>query len=233
MATRLQVGTSGFSYEEWRPGFYPDDVAKDDMLAYYSSQLPAVELNNTFYRMPSKQVVARWASAVPDGFGFAVKASRRFTWSQKLRDCEDLIGYLFGVTAELGDKLGCVFYQLPKWLRKDVPLLEEFLAQQPAGARTAFEFTHDSWLDDEVTRALRARDAALVLSDKDDAEAAELVDTGSWAYLRLRRSEYTDDDLQAWHQRIAARDLERCFVFFKHEDNCAGPRLARRFLDMS
>jgi uncharacterized protein YecE (DUF72 family) len=204
MATRLFVGTSGFSYDEWKPAFYPADL------------LPAVELNNTFYRMPSPKLCAKWSSEVPAGFCFAVKASQRITWTQKLKDCGELLARLSSAVGELGDKLGCVFYQLPKWVRKDVPLLQEFLALQQRDIPVAFEFAH----------------AAVVRSDKDDADTPELIDTGTWCYLRLRRAEYSDDALRGWHERIAARGLQRCFVFFKHEDSCAGPALARRFLDL-
>jgi uncharacterized protein YecE (DUF72 family) len=232
MAMRLHVGTSGFSYDEWRPAFYPDDLAKDAMLGFYGARLPSVELNNTFYRMPSPKLTAKWASEVPDAFTFAVKASQRITWTKKLADCEETLGYLFAAVAELGHKLGCVFYQVPKWVKKDVPLLRGFLALQRAGIRTAFEFAHPSWLEDDALQALRERDAAVVLSDRDEAPTPELIDTGSWAYLRLRRAAYDDGALLQWHERLRGRALQQCFVFFKHEDTCAGPALAQRFLQL-
>ena len=228
----FHVGTSGFSYDEWRPDFYPDDLKKDAMLSFYAERLPAVELNNTFYRMPSGKLCGKWASEVPDGFCFAVKASQRITWTQKLKDCGELLGLLFGAVADLGHKLGCVFYQLPKWVKKDVPLLQDFVAQQQAGVKVAFEFANAGWLDDDALAVLRQHDAALVLSDKDDAPVPELVDTGSWGYLRLRRAVYTDDDLRQWRDRIVARGWQQAFVFFKHEDACAGPALAKRFLEL-
>jgi uncharacterized protein YecE (DUF72 family) len=232
MSTVLWVGTSGFSYDEWRPAFYPADLKKAGMLSYYAGRLPAVELNNTFYRMPSPQMTAKWAAEVSDGFRFAVKASQRITWTQKLRDCGELLGRLFTATAELGGKLGCVFYQLPKWVRKDVPLLRDFLALQAAGVPVAFEFAHPSWRAPHAIAALAERDAAVVLSDKDDAETPALIDAGTWGYLRLRRAAYSDDDLRRWHERIAARGWRQCFLFFKHEDSCAGPALAQRFLTL-
>ncbi|MBK8097657.1 MAG: DUF72 domain-containing protein [Planctomycetes bacterium] len=226
------VGTSGFSYDEWKPAFYPQELKSDAMLAFYSARLPAVELNATFYRMPSVATVANWQAQVPAGFVFAVKATQKITWVQKLRDCGDLLARLFEVLAPLQGSLGCVFYQLPKWVRKDVPLLREFLAAQPPAVRVAFEFAHASWNDEDAVAALRERDAAVVLSDKDGSPTPELIDTGTWGYLRLRRPAYTDDDLRAWRDRIDARGWERCFLFFKHEDSCAGPALARRFLDL-
>lgn len=227
---RLHVGTSGFSYDEWRPAFYPPEVKKDAMLGYYAERLPSVELNNTFYRMPSAKVTAKWASEVPDGFAFAIKASQRITWTKQLADCEEPLGYLWKALEQLGPKLGCVFYQVPKWVRKDLPRLRGFLALQRAGVKVAFEFVHPSWHEDDTVQALREHDAALVLSDRDEAPSPELVDTGTWSYLRLRRAAYDDAALRAWHQRIANGVRRECFVFFKHEDSCAGPALAQRFL---
>jgi uncharacterized protein YecE (DUF72 family) len=191
-----------------------------------------VELNNTFYRMPSAKTVAKWRTQVPDSFRFAVKATQRLTWTQKLVDCGELLQHLFGVLTPLGAALGCVFYQVPKWVRKDVGVLRDFLALQPAGVKVAFEFAHASWGDDDALAALRERDAALVLSDKDDAPPPVLVDTAGWAYLRLRRLAYADDDLRRWRAALLARGLGEAFVFFKHEDSCAGPALARRFLEL-
>ena len=228
----LHVGTSGFSYDEWRPAFYPDDLKKDSMLPFYAERLPAVELNNTFYRMPSAKMVSRWHSQVPPSFRFVVKATQRLTWTQKLVDCGELLGVLFAVLEPLGAALGCVFYQVPKWVRKDTAVLRDFLALQKPGLKVAFEFAHPSWLEPDALQVLRDHGAALVLSDKDDAPPPELLDTAPWAYLRLRRLAYTDDDLRRWRDTLAAKGFTEAFVFFKHEDSCAGPALARRFLDL-
>lgn len=232
MSSSLHVGTSGFSYDEWRPAFYPDDLKKDAMLSFYAERLPAVELNNTFYRMPSAAMAAKWRAAVPDGFVFAVKASQRITWTQKLRDCGELVARLFEVVQPLGDALGCVFYQVPKWVRKDTGVLREFLALQPVDAKVAFEFAHDSWFEDDALAALRERNYAIVASDKDDADEPRLFDTADWLYLRLRRAAYDDEALRRWRERVTAPALRAAFVFFKHEDSCAGPALARRFLNL-
>ena len=228
----IHVGTSGFSYDEWRPDFYPDDLKKADMLSYYAERLQACELNNTFYRMPSDKTVRAWNEQVPDGFRFAIKASRRISWNQKLVDCGELCAYLFGQLEPLGDKLGCVFYQLPKYVRCDLDVLRAFLAEQPEGVRTAFEFVHDSWHVPEVFELLHARNATMVASDRDDADAPEFAAGLPWIYLRLRRSSYGDDELRAWRERIVATGVRDAFVFFKHEDSCAGPKLAARFLDL-
>ncbi len=223
------IGTSGFSYAEWKGAFYPAAIKNDAMLAFYATRLGAVELNNTFYRMPRAEVVAKWAAQVPDAFRFAVKAPQRLTWTHKLRDCAEPLGWLFAAIEPLGPRLGCVFYQVPKFVRKDLEVLTTFLALQRPGVPVAFEFAHPSWLDDDAIAVLRQHDAAVVLSDKDGADTPALIDTGTWGYLRLRRAEYGDDDLRGWRQRIGERGWQRCFLFFKHEDSCAGPALAERF----
>jgi uncharacterized protein YecE (DUF72 family) len=228
----VHVGTSGFSYDEWRPAFYPHELKKDAMLPFYAERLPAVELNNTFYRLPTAKLAAKWRAQVPETFRFAVKASQRLTWTQQLRDCGELLGVLFAAIEPLGPTLGCVFYQVPKWVRKDLGLLREFLQQQRPGVRVAFEFAHASWHDDDARAVLREFAVALVASDKDGAPPPALVDTAPWCYLRLRRSAYSDDELRGWRDRLQAAFPAGGFVFFKHEDSCAGPALARRFLDL-
>lgn len=230
--TRFHVGTSGFSYDEWRPAFYPEDLAKDAMLSFYASQLRAVELNNTFYRMPSEKACATWRAQVGDDFRFAVKASKRITWSNKLVDCGELLDVLARVVRPLGETLGCVFYQLPKWVRKDCALLRDFLALPQPCPRVAFEFAHAGWLEDDAIAVLREHNAALVLSDRDDAAEPQFFDTADWAYLRLRRTGYDDDVLARWRDRLLQRGFADVFLFFKHEDSCAGPALARRFVDL-
>jgi len=232
MDTRFHVGTSGFSYDEWRPAFYPDDLKKDAMLTFYAERLPAVELNNTFYRMPTAKLTGKWRGQVGDGFCFAVKAPQRLTWTNKLVDCGELLGVLTAAVQPLGDALGCVFYQVPKWVKKDLAVLRDFLACPQPSPRVAFEFAHASWHEDDALAVLREHDAALVLSDKEDAPEPALQDTAGWAYLRLRRPGYDDDALRRWRDALRERAFADVFLFFKHEDSCAGPALARRFLDL-
>ena len=230
--TTFHVGTSGFSYDEWRPDFYPEDLKKTAMLSFYAERLLAVELNNTFYRMPSEKAVTTWREQVPDTFRFAIKASKRFTWSNKLKDCGELLEYLFKVLTPLEDRLGCVFYQVPKYVRCDLAVLRQFLSEQQQGIKTAFEFAHDSWQEPAAIELLHQHGATVVGSDKDDAPAPELSADAPWIYLRLRRSAYSDDELRAWRDRIRESGVSEAFVFFKHEDSCAGPALARRFLEL-
>jgi uncharacterized protein YecE (DUF72 family) len=231
---RLHVGTSGYSYKEWKGPFYPENLAARDMLSYYAERLPAVEINNTFYRLPRASVLESWRDQVPEGFRFAIKASRRITHLKRLKGADDETRYLLRVTESLGDRLGVLLFQLPPNLRKDLPRLEAFLALLPQGTRAAFEFRHESWLDDEVQSCLRARDCALVAVDGDAPEGSgELPSTATWGYLRLRRPAYARADLASWAGRIRSQRWDEAFVFFKHEDAGAGPGLAATFLEVA
>lgn len=229
---QLYVGTSGYSYKEWKGTFYPSDLAAAKMLSFYAQHFSTVEINNSFYRMPDAKTMTKWASEVPDGFTFVLKAPQRITHQKKLVDCGGDVQYLFETAEAMGAKLGPVLFQLPPFQRKDTERLREFIRILPKEQPVAFEFRHESWVDDEVTSILRDRDAAMCLSDTDEVAEPDklLVPSASWGYLRLRRSEYSDADLEAWHRRIAAQPWQRAFLFFKHEDEGKGPAFAKRFL---
>jgi uncharacterized protein YecE (DUF72 family) len=215
------VGTSGYAYREWRGSFYPEKAKEKDMLRYYAGRFGAVEINNTFYRLPSRETLLRWASEVPPGFTFVLKASQRITHRQRLApESKETVDYLFDVAAALGDRLGPVLFQTPPFLRKDVPRLRDFLSFLPPGRPTAFEFRHETWRDEEVYEALGGRNAALVCADTEESgeAGAPVVPTADWGYLRLRRCDYDDTRLAAWADRIRAQPWQRAFVFFKHED---------------
>lgn len=229
---RILAGCSGYAYKPWKGSFYPEDLPDSGMFAYYVSQLPSVEINNTFYRMPNRAAVEKWVRETPEGFRLVLKASRRITHNAKLADVGELLQYLFEVTAPLGAALGAHLFQLPPYLRKDVPLLAAFLEQIPVGQRVALEFRHASWFDDEVFAALRSRDAALVVADAEKLEVP-FVATAAWGYLRLRRDSYTDAEMQHWADRVAEQEWSEAYVFFKHEDEGAAPRLARQFLQVA
>ncbi len=234
MATpRLLAGSSGFAYKEWKGPFYPPDLPDSEMLGWYAERLPTVEINNTFYRMPKRAMLEDWAGKTPDGFRFVLKASRRITHMQRLKDCKDSVDYLFGTASVLGDKLGPVFFQLPPYLKKDVSLLRDFLAMLPESRPVALEVRSSSWHDDEVYEALRTRDAALCIAERDDASKnTPFVATASFGYLRLRREDYSDAELEAWAARIRAQPWSVAYVFFKHEDEAAAPRTAARLLNL-
>src|SRR5688572_2040812 len=201
---RVTVGTSGYSYKEWKGTFYPDDLPAAKMLPFYATHFGTVEINNTFYRMPDEKLVTKWASEVPDGFTFVLKAPQRITHQKKLAGAEEEIRHFFEVASLLGEKLGPALFQLPPYARKDVPRLREFLAIVPRDRRVCLEFRHESWMDDEVFAALREHDAALCAADTDEVTDPDriFVPTASWGYLRLRRTEYSDEQLAGWVRRV-------------------------------
>ncbi len=231
---QLFSGTSGYSYKEWKGSFYPEKIKDAEMLGYYASQLSCVEINNTFYRMPKKSVLAGWREQVPDEFRFVIKASRRITHIKRLKDAYDEMEFLCGNVETIMENLGCLLFQLPGNLRKDVPRLKGFLDLVPLGLPCAFEFRHDSWVDDEVHDCLReAQCAVCIVDDEDRASPAECIATAPWGYFRLRRPSYQTSQLEEWLARITAQDWEEAYVFFKHEDAGAGPMLARQFADLA
>ena len=224
----ILVGTSGWSYKEWKGSFYPADLSTDDMLRYYAGRLPTVEINNSFYRIPKDKVLLDWADQTPAGFRFVLKASRRITHINRLTDQDDTLGYFLRTVNVLGEKLGPTLFLCPPSLKKDMTRLNDFLVQVPRTWRAALEFRHDSWFDDEVYDALRAHDIALVAVEEDEG-ATPLVPTATWGYLRLRRAEYAQDELAGWAERLAVLPWREAFVFLKHEeDSPAGPEAATR-----
>jgi uncharacterized protein YecE (DUF72 family) len=230
---QLHVGTSGWSYPPWRGSFYPEDLPAKAFLRYYAGRLPAVEVNNTFYRLPKEEMLAAWAADVGAGFRFAVKASQRITHQKRLKECGDETAFLLRTVAALGDRLGCVLFQLPPNLKLDLPRLEAFLMHLAGGPKAAFEFRHPSWRDEGVQAALAAAGVALCSADTDEEPLDDIVATATWGYVRLRRAAYSDAQLEQWVARVAAQPWERAFVFFKHEDGGVGPRLAARFLELA
>jgi len=231
----LHVGTSGYSYKEWKGSFYPEDLSPKEMLSYYGERMNAVEINNTFYRLPKVSVLESWASQVPEAFRFSIKASRRITHFTRLKEeSREPTEYLLSTVTALGDRLGVLLFQMPPNLKKDAPRLASFLEILPEGTPAAFEFRNETWKDEEIYEALRKRDMAFVCADTDDSDDDEaLVPTASWGYLRLRRPDYGDIELTRWAERIASLEWQRAFVFFKHEDEGAGPRLAARFSEIA
>jgi uncharacterized protein YecE (DUF72 family) len=237
MPLRLFAGASGFSYKPWKGPFYPVDLPDAEMLSYYAARLPAVEINNTFYRLPKATMLEDWAAQTPDGFRFVLKASRRITHMQRLKDVGELVQYLFETAGTLGPKLGPFLFQLPPHLKKDLDRLRTFLDLVPSDRRVALEFRNASWFEDDVFEALRAHDAALCIAetepdDKEGSNQAPLVATASWGYLRLRRENYTDGDLEAWAGRMRSQGWSEAYVFFKHEDDGTAPTFARRLMQV-
>ena len=229
---KIYAGTSGFSYKAWKGSFYPEKLPANAMLAHYARRLPAVEINNTFYRMPRVDQLEKWSSQVSDEFRFSRKASRRITHMKRLKDCREETDYLFRGVGALGAQLGSVLFQLPPNLRKDQARLETFVETLPQGIQVALEFRHPSWFDQSIFDLLTARGLAWVVADSDDSPASELTPTADWAYLRLRRSNYGESELKEWVARLLDAEFREAHVFFKHEDEGTGPRTAEQFLDL-
>jgi len=229
----LHVGTSGYSYKEWKGNFYPEDLPAKEMLSYYSRRLPAVEINNTFYRLPQASMIENWKAQVPEDFRFSIKATQRITHIKRLNNCADETEYLLETAALLEERLGVVLFQLPPNAKKDVDRLKAFLGLLSEKTRAAFEFRHESWLDDEIRDLLQTKDCALVVSDTDENPLSEIVSTASWGYLRLRRTNYEENDLVEWMKRVQNQKWSDAFIFFKHEDEGIGPKLAGQFLGLS
>ena len=229
----LYVGTSGYSYKEWKGNFYPEDLPAKEMLSYYSRRLPAVEINNTFYRLPQASMIENWKAQVPEDFRFSIKATQRITHIKRLNNCAEETKYLLETAALLEQRLGVVLFQLPPNAKKDADRLKAFVALLPNETRAAFEFRHESWLDDEIREGLQARDCALVVSDTDEKPLTEIISTASWGYLRLRRTNYDEKDLVEWMKRVQNEKWSDAFIFFKHEDEGIGPKLAAQFLKLN
>jgi uncharacterized protein YecE (DUF72 family) len=215
----LWAGASGYAFKAWQGSFYPEKIAPEAMLAWYAERLPTVEINNTFYRLPKAEVLQQWALATPAAFRFAIKASRRITHDARLAadEAASALAYLYRNLQALGDKRGPVLFQLPPFLKKDVPRLQAFLALLPAGHQAVFEFRHDSWFDDDVYTLLQAAGAALCLSEREDATPPPLVHTAPWGYVRLRLEQYSEAELAAWAERLLATGWQQVHVYFMHE----------------
>ncbi len=229
---RLCVGTSGYGYKEWKGKFYPARIPPKEMISFYAKHFDAVEINNTFYRMPSHELLETWAGQVPPSFVFALKAPRVITHIRRLTHAEQETERLSGASAVMGEKLGAILFQLPESFMEDIERLRAFLDLLPPDT-AAFEFRHASWFAPEVFDLLRERRCAFCVSDREPQAAPAVISTAAWGYLRLRRPGYSDAELASWHRSILAQGWETAFVFFKHEDQAEGPALAARFLRLA
>jgi uncharacterized protein YecE (DUF72 family) len=216
---KILAGTSGYAFKEWKGTFYPADIKPDGMLAFYASRFLTVEINNTFYRLPRENVLLEWAAQVPDGFTFAIKASQRITHHARLKPefSADLLGFLLKNTALLEDHLGPILFQLPPNMKQDLDRLRGFLDLLPADRKFVIEFRHDSWFDDNVYDALRARDVAMCVAEQAEFKCP-IVPTASWGYLRLHRFDYGEAALAEWAKCVAGQPWTEAYVYFKHDE---------------
>ena len=224
---RPWIGTSGFQYPEWKGGFYPEKMPLAKMLAYYAERFPTTEVNYTFRQIPKDTTVAKWVDGTPEHFRFTFKAPQKVTHFAKLRNCGETMRHFHGVMQGLGEKRGAVLFQLPPNFEKDVETLASFLADLPEGMKAAFEFRHVSWFADEVYDVLRNHHAALCLAESEDLVTPREVraDVG---YLRLRREDYTEEDLADWVEFVRKQKARwsDVFIYFKHEEKGVGPVFA-------
>ena len=228
---KLHAGTSGFAFKEWKGSFYPADLKDDGMLGYYSSKFPAVEINNTFYRLPKEGVLQSWAAQVPEPFTFAIKASQRITHYARLKpECASAVEFLLKNTSSLASRLGPILFQLPPNLKKDTDRLRAFLDTLPTGRRYTIEFRHESWFEDDVFAALRERDIPLCITEQPEF-SSPVVSTASWGYARLHRFDYDAPMLAGWATKLAAQPWDEAYVFFKHDEGIgSGPPAVGAFM---
>jgi len=229
----IHVGTSGYNYPEWRGTFYPEGFPAKGMFAYYAERFHTVEINATFYRMPTPKTTAGWLEQAPPGFTYALKAPRRITHDKRLKDCADLVQFFCESARVLGAHLGPLLFQLPPTFRCDAARLEAFLQTVPADLRAAFEFRHESWLNDDIYGLLERHGVALCIADFGD-KATPLRVTARHAHFRLRDEGYTPADLERWAVDILTHlgSWDDVFVYFKHEEEGKGPEFAKAFLDI-
>lgn len=221
------IGTSGYNYPEWRGSFYPEKFPTSKMLAFYAERFNTVEVNYTFYRMPTPALLEGWARGTPDGFTFTLKAPRRITHDSKLQRVEDLTQTFCRTAATLGSKRGVLLFQLPPTMKRDDGVLGAFIDILPGGTRAAFEFRHPSWHDEVVFAALRRRNLALCIADSEKM-STPVVPTADYAYFRLRDEGYQPADIEEWARTIRGLDgIGDAFVYFKHEEQGKGPEFAQ------
>jgi uncharacterized protein YecE (DUF72 family) len=227
MTGKLYVGTSGFAYPEWKGVFYPEDLRAAEMLPFYASRLSSVEINYTFRRFPVEKTIKRWAGQAPEGFRLTLKANSRITHTKRLRDADADVAEFLERARLLGDHMGPILFQCPPTLQYDRGLIEAFLGYLPPLAPYAMEFRHESWV---AARDLLAENGVAWCAAETDAAEMDRSSFPSepFAYLRLRREDYPDEDIAAWANGIrSVLDLDRdVYAYFKHEDGAAAPRWA-------
>jgi len=228
---RYWIGTSGYNYPEWRGSFYPEKFPANKMLAYYAGRFDTVEVNYTFYRMPTEAQLDAWANGTPEGFTFTLKAPRRITHDAKLRNCQELTQAFCRIASTLGPKLGVLLFQLPPNFRRNDEVFGAFLDTLPHGVHAAFEFRHESWHDEAVFAALRARNLALCIADSEKM-STPVVATAEYGYFRLRDEGYQPADIERWGGIVSSMTgIGEAFVYFKHEEQGKGPEFARLMIN--
>jgi uncharacterized protein YecE (DUF72 family) len=220
LRNRAFIGTSGWAYSSWKPGFYPQALPQRKFLEYYGSQLNSVEVNYTFRQLPTESMLTGWLAATGAEFRFSFKAPQRITHILRLKDCSDTVAALAHALAPVvaDGRMGLVLFQLPPNFKADVARLDSFLADAATcGLRLAFEFRHSSWFCDEVYTVLRDHSVALCVAESEDLDTPDIV-TASFGSYRLRKSGYSQSQLDAIERILRQRSAEgEVFAYFKHE----------------
>ena len=218
------IGTSGWHYDDWRGRFYPEKMQKSQWLEFYAEHFSTVELNNTFYRLPSERAVDNWGKTVPSGFVFSVKVSRFITHVKKLKDTGEALSNFMSRISPLQDKVGPLLYQLPPRLQRNDELLTDFLHGLPSKHKHVIEFRHKSWLNEHVFDILQSYNTGLCVFEMPDLSCPMLATT-DFAYIRfhgrdsLYSSCYTDEELSVWANNISelAAKLETVYIYFNND----------------
>ena len=231
---RLYAGTSGFSYPAWAPRFYAPGARAAELLPAYAARLTACELNNTFYQQPKPPAISGWLAAIGNQFRFSVKAQRGGSMRALLGGAAETVPWLTAPYRLFGERLGTVLFRVPEPIHRDDAQLAQLLAAWPRELPLTLEFQHESWRDDEVHAQLMAAGAALCATDLDEEDPPDLRVTAAFVYLRLRRSRYSELELQAWAARLEPflSDGLDAFVFFRHDEDGESPLRAERLLAM-
>jgi len=242
MSLHYYIGTSGWHYDHWQDRFYPKTLTKAKWLEFYASHFTTVELNNSFYRLPSETAFTTWHDSSPANFTFAVKVSRFITHIKRLRNSEEAVDNFISRAKILGEKLGPLLYQLPPNMHRNDEILESFLSTLPQGMKHVFEFRHQSWLEDKVFEILHKHNIGFCVFDMPSV-SCPLVATADFAYIRFHGSTglyfscYSDEELADWAKRLAnlARNLEAIYIYFNNDAEAFAVRNAitlRRYLEM-
>jgi uncharacterized protein YecE (DUF72 family) len=232
---KVYAGTSGWAYPTWKPGFYPAKLASAKFLGHYSTRLNTVEVNYTFRRFPTEKLLRGWIATTPPDFNFAIKANQKITHIKRLRDVADITSEFLAALQPLDaeKKLGPVLFQLPPYLKCDVPLLKDFLAGLPRSLKFAFEFRHVSWFNNEVYESMRIANVALCQAESEKLETPD-VQTADFAYMRLRKEDYSAKARQVLALKVAGSVKKGdVFIYFKHEDTPEGALNAEKVLAAS
>lgn len=232
MADRISVGTSGWAYAGWKPGFYPKEVPAKDFLKYYASQLNSVEVNFTFRQRLTAKVADNWLASTPSEFYFTFKAHQAITHYRRLKDVDELVkGFFESLEGFLrAGKLGAVMFQVPHNLKVDLTLFEAFLDRLPRAARNVIEFRHASWLNEEVYAAMRQRNVGFCVTEGTDELTTPDIATADFRYYRLRRGDYKPEEIAAMAAKLRAATEKTAFVYYKHEETPEGALCGRELL---